>query len=91
MIKWGLGLIVGGGAAGIVQTGTTFTRLLSSKTTLTTGNGLLATGENTLAFSGAVFALIVPVIAGVLAIGIVLLMLYFIKRSSNRLARMKQI
>ncbi len=90
MIKWSLGLIVGGGAAGIVQTGTTFTRLLSSKTTLTTGNGLLATGENTLAFSGAVFAFIVPVIAGVLSIFIILLMLYFIKRSS-RLARMKQI
>ncbi len=90
MIKWGLGLIVGGGTAGIVQTGTAFTRLLSSKTTLTTGNGLLATGENTLAFTGAVFAFIVPVIAGVLALAIVSIMLYFIKRSSSRLAKMKQ-
>lgn len=90
MIKWSLGLIVGGGTAGIVQTGTALTRLLSSKTTLTTGNGLLATGENTLAFTGAVFAFIVPVIAGVLAIAIVLIMLYFIKRSSARLIKMKQ-
>lgn len=90
MIKWSLGLIVGGGTAGIVQTGTALTRLLSSKTTLTTGNGLLATGENTLAFTGAVFAFIVPVIAGVLAIAIVLIMFYFIKRSSARLLKMKQ-
>ncbi|OJV56310.1 MAG: hypothetical protein BGO31_14565 [Bacteroidetes bacterium 43-16] len=90
MIRWGLGLIVGGGAAGIVQTGTVFTRLLSSKTTLTTGNGLLATGENTMAFTGAIFAFIVPVIAGFLGITIVLIMLYFIKRSRARLAKMKQ-
>lgn len=90
MIKWSLGLIVGGGTAGVVQTGTALTRLLSSKTTLTTGNGLLATGENTLAFTGAVFAFIVPVIAGVLAIAIVLIMFYFIKRSSARLVKMKQ-
>lgn len=90
MVKWSLGLILGGGTAGIVQTGTAFTRLLSSKTTLTTGNGLLATGENTMAFSGAVFAFIVPAIAGVLAIAIVLIMLYFIKRSSTRLAKMKR-
>lgn len=90
MIKWSLGLIVGGGTAGVVQTGTALTRLLSSKTTLTTGNGLLATGENTLAFTGAVFAFVVPVIAGVLAIGIVLIMFYFIKRSSARLLKLKQ-
>lgn len=90
LIKWGLGLIVGGGTAGIVQTGTALTRMLSSKTTLTTGNGLLATGENTLAFTGAVFAFIVPAIAGALAIAIVLLMVYFIKRSSARLAKMRQ-
>lgn len=90
LIKWSLGLIVGGGTAGIVQTGTALTRLLSSKTTLTTGNGLLATGENTLAFTGAVFAFIVPAIAGALAIAIVLLMVYFIKRSSARLAKMRQ-
>jgi hypothetical protein len=89
MLRWGLGLIVGGGAAGTVQAGTAFTRLLSTKTTLTTGNGLLATGENTLAFTGSIFAIAVPVIAGVLAVVILGIMIYFIKRSRARLSQFK--
>lgn len=88
-LRWGLGLIIGGGAAGTVQAGTAFTRLLSTKTTLTTGNGLLATGENTLAFTGSIFAFVVPVIAGVLALIIIGIMIYFIKRSRARLSQFK--
>lgn len=90
LLKWALGLIVGGGAAGVVQAGTAFTRLLSSKTTLATGNGLFATGENTMAVTGSIFAFVVPAIAGVLALIIVGLMYYFIKRSRTRLKAMKK-
>lgn len=89
MLRWGLGLIVGGGTAGVVQSGTAFTRLLSTKTTLSTGNGLLATGENTLAFTGAIFSFVMPIFAGIIGIGILLLMFYFLKRSKASLARMK--
>lgn len=91
MIKWALGLIVGGGAAGVVQGGTVLTRLLSSKTTLGTGNGLFATGENTMALTGTIFSFIVPVIAGVLALIIIGLMIYFMKRARNSLLKLRQV
>ncbi|RQO31838.1 DUF4126 domain-containing protein [Taibaiella sp. KBW10] len=81
LLKWGLGIIVGGGSAGIVQSGTVFTRLLSSKATLTTGNAVVSTGENVAATAGALLSLILPIITGIAALILVLVMgRYAVKR-----------
>ncbi|KIC92965.1 DUF4126 domain-containing protein [Flavihumibacter solisilvae] len=81
LLRWGLGLIAGGGTAGIIQAGTGFLRLLSTKTTAGTGNAVLATGENLAAAGGTIASLLVPVLAAILTIGLVVyLVVALIKR-----------
>lgn len=65
-MKWTLGIIAGGGGAGLVASGTGLLRLFSSKTTLGTGNAVVATGENTAAIGGSILAFVVPIIMAVL-------------------------
>lgn len=74
MLKWGLGIIVGGGSAGIVQSGTVFARLLSSKATLTSGNAVVSTGENAASAIGAVLSFVIPIISGIIALILVFAM-----------------
>lgn len=79
--RWILGLIVGGGSAGIVQSGTVLTRLFSSKATLTTGNAVVSTGENAAAIGGSVLAIVIPVAMGVVFI---LLFIFIIHKMMKR-------
>ncbi len=53
-LRWGIGLLAGGSAAGTIQLGTGLLRLLSSKATVGAGNAVVATGENAAAVSGSV-------------------------------------
>lgn len=73
MSKWTMGIIVGGGSAAAVQSGTSMLRLLSTKATLTTGNPVVATGENTAALAGSVLSLFFPVLIGILFLLMILL------------------
>ncbi|WP_129019836.1 DUF4126 domain-containing protein [Edaphocola flava] len=68
MLRWGLGIIVGGGSAGVIQSGTVMTRLLSGKFTMTTGNGIVASGENVASIGGSLMALVLPIITGIVAL-----------------------
>ncbi|MDO5606960.1 MAG: DUF4126 domain-containing protein [Capnocytophaga sp.] len=63
--RWLLGLIVGGGSAGIIQSGTVLTRLFSSKATLATANPVVSTSENVAAVGGSVLSFFIPIIVGV--------------------------
>ncbi|UOG73551.1 DUF4126 domain-containing protein [Hymenobacter tibetensis] len=72
MIRWGLGILVGGGTAGVIQTGTTLLRAGSTFGTAGLANPVLATAENTLAVVGTVLALLVPVLAAGLGLVLVL-------------------
>jgi hypothetical protein len=67
-LRWGIGLLAGGSAAGTIQLGTGLLRLLSSKTTVGTGNAVVATTENAAAVSGSVLAFIIPVFIAVLVL-----------------------
>ena len=80
VLHWGLGLIVGGGTAGLVQVGTGLLRLLSSKTTAGLGNPVLSTAENIASFSLSGLAIFLPLIAMAL---VVLLILWLFKRIAN--------
>jgi hypothetical protein len=68
LLRWVLGLIVGGGSAGVVQAGTSLIRLGSTATTGGLGNPVVATIENVLATVFAILTIWLPLIIGVLAI-----------------------
>ena len=73
-LRWTLGILVGGGTAGLVQTGTTLLRGASTATTGGLANPVLATLENTLAVGGVALTLLLPLVAA----GLVVLLLVFI-------------
>ncbi|TLU91625.1 DUF4126 domain-containing protein [Dyadobacter sediminis] len=77
VLHWGLGLMLGGGTAGIVQAGTGLLRLLSSKTTAGFGNPVVSTAENVASFSLSGLAIFLPFLAIVL---VVLLVIWLLKR-----------
>ncbi len=82
-VRWGLGVLVGGGTAGLIQTGTTLLRAGSTMGTAGLGNPVLATAENTLAVLGTALALLLPVLAA----GLVLVLVLYI---ATRLRRWQQ-
>lgn len=61
-LKWGLALIAGGGAAGVVQGATVLARLKSSLATGGLANPLVATAELFGSVFTAVLALVIPVL-----------------------------
>ena len=80
MLKWGLGIIVGGGSAGIIQAGTALTRATSTATTAGVANPVVATIEHILAIAGSIFSIVIPfIIAGIVCI-LILLALFFVIR-----------
>jgi hypothetical protein len=75
VLRWALGLIVGGGSAGLVQAGTSLLRLGSTATTAGFGNPVVATAENGLAVVLSVLGLFLPVLVAVLMGGLVIFVL----------------
>ncbi|MFC7668318.1 DUF4126 domain-containing protein [Hymenobacter humi] len=73
-LRWTLGVLVGGGTAGLVQTATALLRGASTAATGGLGNPVLATAENALAVGGVAFTLLLPLVAA----GTVLLFVVFI-------------
>jgi hypothetical protein len=86
MLRWGLGVLIGGGTAGLVQTGTTLLRASSTLGTAGLGNPVLATVENTLAILGSALALLLPVLAAALVLGLVLYIASRMRRWRQRRA-----
>lgn len=80
-MKWVIGIVAGGGGASLVSAGTGLLRLLSSKTTLGTGNAVVATGENTAALSGALLNFLIPI---VMAIFFLLFFIWIGRKIVNR-------
>ena len=62
LIQWGLGAVVGGGSAGVVQAGTSFIRAKVSAFTGGTGNAAFSTAENGLAATLSVVAIAIPLV-----------------------------
>ena len=87
-LRWTLGILVGGGTAGLVQTGTALLRGASTATTGGLGNPVLATIENTLAVGGVALTLLLPLAAAAL---VVLLLVYILSRLRRWRARRRQV
>lgn len=66
LLKWISGFLIGGGAAGVIQTGTSLLRLFSTKATAGIGNPVVATTEHAAALGGSLLSVALPVITGIL-------------------------
>jgi hypothetical protein len=82
-LRWGIGLLAGGSAAGTIQLGTGLLRLVSSKATVGTGNAVVATGENAAAVGGSVLSLLIPVIVAVVLLALII---WILGKLWNRMA-----
>jgi len=76
LLRWPLGLIAGGGVAGIVQGASVLLRGTSTATTGGAGNPIVSTGELAASVVGTVISLLLPIVAIIL----VVLLLVFITR-----------
>jgi hypothetical protein len=72
VLQWGLGLMLGGGSAGIVQAGTSLLRLGSTATTGGLGNPVVATGENIASFVLSILTILLPLVA-IIFVGVVVI------------------
>ena len=79
-LRWTLGILVGGGTAGLVQTGTALLRGATTATTGGLGNPVLATVENTLAVGGVALTLLLPLVAAGLVLGLLVFILSRLRR-----------
>lgn len=84
LLRWTLAVVAGGGAAGIVQSGTTLLRLHSSAFTAGLGNPVVATGELAGSVSLSVLAVLAPVLAAVLVLLVLVGLVGFYRRATSR-------
>ncbi|GAB3903570.1 DUF4126 domain-containing protein [Larkinella knui] len=81
MLKWGLGLIAGGGTAGLIQAGTSLLRIGSTATTGGLGNPVIASAENVASFGLSLVAVFLPLIAAFLVLVVII---FFIRLMVTR-------
>ena len=79
-IKWIMGFVVGGGAAATIQSGSAFTRLLSTGITAGTGNPVVSTGEGVAATGFSIMSLFTPILVSVLLVILMIILLRFAYR-----------
>lgn len=72
ILDWGLGLMLGGGSAGLIQAGTSLLRLGSTATTGGIANPVVSTAENAASVGFSVLAVLLPLVC-IVVIGIILL------------------
>ena len=68
LLRWVTGFIVGGGVAGVVQSGSVVSRLFSTQTTAGVANPVVSTGENVSALGFSVGALFIPILIAVIVL-----------------------
>ena len=90
-LKWVLGVIVGGGSAGMVQAGTAMARVGSTATTGGLGNPILSTIENAMSVFFSALSLLIPVIVGFVFVISFLIIGWFLIRKFSRKQTLKPI
>ncbi len=76
LLKWTSGILLGGGAAGVIQTGTSLLRLFTTKATAGFGNPIVATSEHVASVGTSVFSIFFPLIAGSIVLVLIIYILY---------------
>ena len=84
LIKWALGLMIGGGSAAIVHAGAGLLRIGSSATTGGFANPVLATIENISAIVFSILSIILPVFMGIFSLCLIFFIVQkIVKRGRN--------
>jgi hypothetical protein len=83
LVRWALAIILGGGAAGVIQGSTVALRAASSAMTGGLGNPVLATGELFGAITVSLLALLVPFVC----LALVAVLVVFALRKAGRVLR----
>jgi hypothetical protein len=81
VVRWGLAIIAGGGAAGTVQGATVLARLKSGTMTAGLANPVVATAE----LAGSVVTSILAVLAPLIAVALIVLLLWLLYRTTRRI------
>lgn len=81
VLDWGLGLMLGGGSAGLIQAGTSLLRLGSTATTGGLANPVVSTAENAASFGFSILAVLLPLVCIVL---IIIMLIYIASRLARR-------
>jgi hypothetical protein len=84
LLKWSVAIIAGGGTAGIIQGATAGLRLGSTAVTGGTANPLISGAETAGAFVLGLLALLVPLLAGALAVLIIYIVVRKVRRRMTR-------
>ena len=84
LLRWTLAVVAGGGAAGLVQSGTALVRLKSSIFTAGLGNFVVATGELAGSLALSVLGVLVPVLAAVLVLLVLVGLGWLYRRATSR-------
>ncbi len=87
LLSWSLAAVTGGGAAAVVQTGTTLLRGASTLATAGLGNPLVSTAENGAAVGMSLLALAVPVFALTTVLVLVAVVVVRIRRRASTVGR----
>lgn len=74
-MKWVMGVVVGGGAAATIQSGSALTRLMSSQFTAGVGNPVVSTGEGVAATGFSIMSLIAPILVAILLVVFIVIIL----------------
>ncbi|MBN2711036.1 MAG: DUF4126 domain-containing protein [Planctomycetes bacterium] len=80
VLKWGLAIIAGGGAAAMTQGLTTVTRALSTTTTGGAGNPVVSTAEAGISIGLSLVAVVIPLVAALLVMALSFYALRFLYR-----------
>lgn len=83
-IKWSAAIVAGGGSAAVIQTGSVFTRAVSSLTTGGLGNPVVSTTEAAGSVSLSIVAVLVPLLALLFVVVIVVMAVWLIARRRGR-------
>lgn len=89
-LQWTLAIIAGGGAAGMVQTGTVLVRGASSLTTGGLGNPIVATVEAVASTVTSIVALIAPLVAIIAMVALILVAAKKLRRKRSAVIRPKR-
>jgi hypothetical protein len=90
-LRWPVAVIAGGGAAGTVQSGTVLLRGASSVTTGGLGNPVFSSVEAAASFVGSVVSIMLPLIAGLLALLLLLFVAIRFRRRRRAVLKTGQI
>lgn len=88
--QWALALIAGGGTAAVISMGFAGTRAASSATTAGIGNSTVATTETAGAGILSVLSFLVPLVAALVAIGLIVVVFILGRKAWHKILRKKK-